>query len=309
MVCMNSYITIGDYEFDHCHLFQTVKTWKQIAQTGTIKLHNISGLLSKIKVGDEVEIRGAYDGDFITEFLGYVSEILPTTPVEIKVEDEMWKRKQETFSGSWKSIQLDDLLNLIVPGANIDCPEVTLSPFRISLNTTKAHALQKLKDEYLLTSYYRGKTLFVGLPYVEKGLPEVVYHFQKNALPTGLVYKRKEDMRIKVKAISVMPNNTRIEKEYGDSDGDCTTIHFYNKPESQLKALAEERINRMKYDGYRGTFRSWGSQPFCDHSYTLWLEDDNYPEREQAVFADKVVTDYGPNGYHRTITPGRKVVI
>jgi hypothetical protein len=306
---MNSYITIGDYEFTSCHAFQTKKSWKQLAQAATIKLHNIAGLLKAIKVGDAVEIKGGYDGDYITEFIGYVSEILPTTPVEIKCEDEMWKLKQETTSGSWKSIELKDLLKTIVPSASIDCPEITLSPFRIKENTTKSHALQILKNEYLLAAYYRDKTLFVGLPYIEKNLPEVVFHFQKNAKATDLVYKRKEDIRIKVKAISVFPNNTRIEKEFGDADGDSTTLHFYNKPESQLKALAEEQIGRMKYDGYKGTFRTLGAYPFVDHSYTMWLEDDKYPEREIGVFADMVVTDYGPSGYHRTITPGRKVVI
>jgi hypothetical protein len=309
MVWMNSYITIGEYEFNACHSFQTKKSWKQLTQTATIKLHNIAGLLGAIKVGDPVEIRGGYDGDFMTEFVGYVSAILPKTPVEIQCEDEMWKLKQETFSGSWKSIKLTDLLKLMVPGSTIDCPDVTLAPFRIEKGTTKAKALQTLKDSYLLTAYYRNKTLFVGLPYIEKNLPEVVYHFQKNALANDLVYKRKEDLKIKVRAISVTPDNKRIEKEFGDSDGDTTTLHFYNKTEAQLKALAEEQIGRMKYDGYRGTFRSLGGYPFCDHSYTLWLEDDNYPDREIGCFADMVVTDYGPEGYHRTTTPGRKVVI
>jgi hypothetical protein len=172
-----------------------------------------------------------------------------------------------------------------------------------------AYALQKLKDNFLLTAYYRDKKLFVGLPYIEKGLPEVVFHFQKNALGDNLTYKRKEDYKIKVKAISIQPDNSRITKEFGDEDGDCTTLHFYNKKESELKALAEEQISRMKYDGYKGTFRTLGGRPFVDHSYTCWLEDDNYPEREMGVFADQVITDYGPDGYHRTITPGRKVVV
>ncbi|WP_317899420.1 hypothetical protein [Aurantibacillus circumpalustris] len=306
---MNSYITIGDYEFTHCHSFTTTKSWKQMTQTASIKMHNIAGLLGAIKVGDAVEIQGAYDDEYITEFKGYVSEILPTMPVEIKCEDEMWNLKQTTKSGSWKSITLKNLLKFLVPDATIDCPEVTLSPFRISENTTVAYALQKLKDDFLLTSYYREKTLFIGLPYIEKNLPEVVYHFQKNAKATGLIYKRKEDLRIKVKAVSVLPNNQRIEKEFGDSDGNSITLHFYNKQESELKALAQEQIDRMKYDGYKGTFRSLGGRPYVDHSWTLWLEDDYFPEREQGVFADMVVTNYGPEGYNRTITPGRKVLI
>lgn len=307
MEAMNSYITIGDYEFTNCHSFKTIKSWKNLVQTATIKMHNIAGLLGTIKVGDPVEIYGAYDGyERNKEFVGYVSEILPTTPVEIKCEDEMWKLRQQTVSGSWKTITLTNLLKYLVPTATVDCPNVVLSPFRLD-NVTATRALQKLKDEYLLTIYFRDKTLFAGLPYIEKGLPEVVYHFQKNALAKGLVYKRKEDLKIKVKAISLLPNNQHITKEYGDNDGDTTTLHFYNKTEKELDVLAPQQLERMKYNGYKGSFRSLGGYPFCDHSFTCWLEDDFYPEREEGVFADAVETNYGPEGYHRIITPGRKI--
>lgn len=309
MVWMNCNITIGDYEFENCHSFSTKRTWKQIAQTATIKLHNIAGLLSAIKVGDAVKITAGYDGDYMNEFEGYVSEILPKTPVEIRCEDEMWKMKQETTSGSWKSISLENLLKNIFPKATIECPVITLSPFRIGENTTKAYVLQKLKDEYLLTAYFRDKKLFVGLPYVEKNIGEVVYHFQKNAIASDLIYQRKEDKKIKVKAVSVLPNNTRFEKEYGDKDGDTVTLHFYNKTATELDVLAKQQIERMKYDGYRGKFRSWGAYPFADHSMTAWLEDDNYPEREQGVLIDLVETNYGPNGYYREITPGRRIAV
>jgi hypothetical protein len=310
MVEMKSNITIGDYEFNNCHSFKTKKGWKQLTQTAVIKMHNIAGLLGAIKVGDEVVISGAYDdNDLIEEFMGYVSKIKPTYPVEIHCEDEMWKRKQETVEGSWKLITLENLLKTVFPDAVIDCPVVNLSNFRIEKGSTKAFVLQKLKDEYLLTSYYRGKTLFVGLPYTEKNMPEVVFNFQKNALADTLEYVRKEDLRQKVRAISVLPNNTKIEKEVGDSDGNSITLHFYNKTEQELVALANEQINRLKYDGYKGTFRSLGAYPYVDHGNTLWLEDDLYPEREIAVFADYVETDYGPEGYHRTITPGRKILI
>lgn len=303
---MNSRIIIGAYQFDECHSFACKRSWKTITQTATIKMHNIAGLLDKINVGDAVLIEAGYDGDYQTEFVGYVSEINPTMPVEIKCEDEMWKLKQETVSVAWKSTTLASVLRYLAPFATIECPDVTLSPFRLD-KVTKAKALQKLKDEYLLTVYYRETTLFVGLPYTEKNLPTVDFHFQKNALATGLTFKRKADLKIKVKAISILPNNTRIEKEYGDSDGDFTTLHFYNKKESELPALAEEAISRMKYDGYKGTFRTLGGYPFADHGYKANLYDDRYPEREQAVFIDTIIVEYGPEGYHRTVEAGRKV--
>ncbi len=308
MVAMNCYITIGDYEFKACHSFETIKSWKNLVQTGTIQMHNIPGLIGAIKEGDAVEISAWYDDDAKTvEFTGYVSELMPNKVVTIKCEDEMWKLRQETFSGSWKSITLRQLLNTIVPGAVIDCPDVTLSPFRID-KATKTKVLQTLKDEYLLTIYYRGKTLFAGLPYIEKGLPDVTYHFQKNALVDGLVFKRAASIKRKVIAISVFPDNRIYKKEYGDSDGETITLHYYNKTAKEVDALANEALNRRKYDGYSGTFRSLGGLPFCDHGYACYLEDDDFPEREQGVFADVVRTVYNStDGWCRYITPGRRI--
>ena len=213
---------------------------------------------------------------------------------------------------SWRNTTLKEVLKYLVPEANIiECPDVTLSPFRLD-NVTVAKALQTLKDEYLLTVYYRFDKLFVGLPYLEKGLGEVVYHMQKNVPSASeqgeLTFKRKEDLKLKVKAISIMPDNTRIEKEFGDSDGDSTTLHFYNKKESELEALAKEQINRMKYNGYKGSLNAFG-RPFTMHGMIANLEDDKFPERQSAVFIDRVLVEYNSStGYKRKNELGRKVL-
>lgn len=306
---MNSEITIGDYIFRVCHSFSVRRSWKTITQIATIKLPNFEGLIDKIKVGDEVEIKGGYDGEYNREFVGHVSEIMPTIPVEIKCECKMWKLKQETISMSWQSTTLRDVLKFLVPGATIECPEVTLSPFRLD-KVTKAKALQKLKDEYLLTVYYRFEKLFVGLPYTEKDLPTKNYLFRTegaNANIDGLIFKNAADVKIKVKAISMFPNNKKIVKEYGDNDGNSTTLHYYNKSESEMDALVKEQMDRMKYDGYRGTFKTKG-MPFIDHGHIAHLLDAKYPEKEQSVFVDSVAVEYGPSGYNRIVEAGKKIL-
>jgi len=156
----------------------------------------------------------------------------------------------------------------------------------------------------------------VGLAYQEKGLGEVNYHFQKNAIMGDLAFRRQEDIRVRIKAISVMPNNKKISVEVGDgsvdengngkfADADQVTVHYYNKTKDELKVLAKEAINRIKYDGYRGAFKSkW--LPFAIHSMVANLMNDRYPERAGSYFIDSVNTSYGPDdGIDRELELGR----
>lgn len=314
MKWMNSYIEINNLIFrDRVSSVDISSSRKEVTSSATIKIPRYSRLLIdgqteyKIKPGDPVTIRLGYDGEFKFEWSGYVASIKPTTPLEIYCEDEMWKLKQEQISHSWESIKLKDILKFVAPQATINAPDVTLEPFRLD-KVTKAQALAKIKEEYGLDVYFRGKTLYCGLSYGD-GRGNMQLHFQKN-LPrvsdqSGLIFKRKDDVKIKVKAISILPDNTRVEVELGDADGEQRTLTFYNiKTKEDLKKLATERINKLKYDGYRGSLNCFG-WPVCVHGATAELIDDNYIERNSKVFIDGVKTSYGPSGYRQEIELGR----
>ena len=82
--------------------------------------------------------------------------------------------------------------------------------------------LQKLKESYGLAMYFRGKVLYVGLPYSEQVTAEVdepvIYDLQRNILSTELEYRRQEDIKIRLKAISYLKNNKKIKGGYGLPD-------------------------------------------------------------------------------------------
>jgi hypothetical protein len=308
---MTSRIRIGRYVFNNRINSVSVKSsWKELSDTAVIKLANLKSLANErsddlIKVGDSVLIELGYDNNFKTEFTGYVSRIKPSIPLEIECEDQMWKLKQSTISQSWKSTTLREVLNTIVPDSIIDCPDITLSPFRLD-NVSPAKALQRLKEEYMLCAYVRDGKLHVGLPYFET-LGTIIYHFQKN-IPKqqgSLEYRTASDLKIKVKAISVMPNNTREEIEVGDDDGDTTTMHYYNKTKAELKPLAEQKIQELKVDGYKGSIAAFG-QPFATHGMVVDLRDDRYPARAGKFFVDSVSTEFSSSGFRRTIELGRR---
>jgi len=283
-------------------------SWKKLSQTATVKLPRFQKLVDqleknyKIGVGHQVKIELGYDDTMITEFEGYVSSRGFNSPLEFMCEDEMWKLKQKTVTKYWPEAKLKDVLLYLIPDAQIDkVQDITFTAFRLD-RVTVAKALEKLKDEYGLVVYYRGKKLFCGLAYTETGLGEVQYHFQKNVPQneSKLEYKESSDVKIRVKAISIYPNNKHIEHELGDTTGDAseTTLHFFNLTKDQLIKQAEEKIKLLKYTGWRGSLKAFGF-PWTTHGMVANLMNDKYPERTGKYFIDGVRTTYNSSGFRR----------
>lgn len=308
MVWMSSYITIGEYVFRHVNSISIQSDMNNITDTCTIKLPNVKGMLEKkIKPGQFVTVSLGYDDNLIQEFTGYVSTISPKIPLEIICEDQMWLLKQKTVLKEWDSIKLKDVLKYLVPDAKIECPDITLAPLRLGKTApvSIAKALQELKDEYGLVVYFRNGKLFCGLAYTED-LGSVSYHFQKNAIMGDLTFKTKEDFKLKVHAVSMMPDNSKIEVELGDEEGEVHTLHFYNLSKEELTTRAKTEMEDLRYDGYRGSFIGKGV-PVPKHGMIASIKDEKYPERAGRYFIDAVNTDYNSSdGIKRVITLGKK---
>lgn len=304
---MNSYIELGNYIFrtGKVNAVSTKRSRKNIGNTATVRIPNFEkNLDGKLKVGDQVVIKLGYDGQLREEFKGYITSIAPKSPLEISCEDELWKLKQETVTKSWRSTTLNEVLNFLLPGALIETQPIKLEPFRLD-RVNKAEALAKLKSEYGIDVFFRNDKWYVGFAYNESNTVKVKYHFQKNAWMDRLEYRKEEDVKLRVKAISILPNNDRIEVELGDPEGDIRTLHFYNKTEAEIRALAAEKIKQMKHDGYQGKFKAKGL-PFIDHSMVVDLEDEKYKNRAGSYFVDEVTTTYDEQGFNRTIELGKK---
>jgi hypothetical protein len=316
MLAMSSYIEIGDNVFTKVNSVAIESSLKEITQTAAIKLPNLRKLIDleegsderlRINVGDKVIIRLGYDNNLETEFEGYVSEISPKTPIEIRCEDEMWRLKQQVVNMAWKTITLKTLIAYLYDGPVEEkgMPDIALANFRLE-RISKAKALLEIKEKLGLSIYFRGAKLFVGFPYSEV-LDEVYYSFQKN-LPfaqDSLVFKREEDIKIKLTAISVSKDNVSTQEEIGDTDGEPRTLHFYNLSPRELKEQAKQALIRLKYSGYQGSLKTFG-KPFCTFGMIADIGDSKFPNRSSSVFIDKVMVEYGSSGFRRTIELGRR---
>ena len=89
----------------------------------------------------------------------------------------------------------------------------------------------------------------------------------------------------------------------GDPDGEVHTLHFYNLDASELKAVAEQKIQEMTYTGFAGSFMGFGI-PSPQIGGICHLFDNKY-DRKGSYFIEKVKTTYGTGGFKRKVTIGR----
>lgn len=318
MLRLISNITIGGKSFSYVNDVTVSSSWKTFTDTARIVIPNkflkdgetiVGGTNNVFKRGDAVTVGlGYFNDDFglsgiKTVFTGYVSKIVAGSPFEIHCEDAMFLLKQKTFTKSWKSVSLKELIADLVTDIPFEVVDAELGAFRIT-RVNVVQVLDELKKVYGLTSFVRDGKLFVGVPYTGAGA-EHDFDFNKNIIQSDLEYLREDDVKIKVTAVSMQPDNKKIQIETGDSQGDNRTLTFYNLTESELKKAADREIDKLKYEGFRGSFTTFGS-PKVIHGDTVKLNDNKFPERSGSYFIEGIETNFGMNGFRQKINLGAK---
>ncbi|MDP2723209.1 MAG: hypothetical protein Q8O72_10660 [Bacteroidales bacterium] len=312
MLILQCKINIGKYVFNHVNLVTIDSSRANLSDTAVIKLpQKYAGkyLASEINTGDAVEIYLGYKPEMKLEFTGYVSEVNPNIQVEIKCEDSMYKLKQTKPTPLNYTGDLKGLLTRLVPGSTIEVPDMKLTNFKVDGKGSVAYVLQKLKEGFGLDIYFRGTTLFAGLPLTDSKAiadPHVVYNLEKNVINPQLNFRKEADVKLKVKAISILPNNTRLEVETGDADGALRTLHFYNlTTTAELMVQAEQTLKSLKYEGFEGSLMAFGA-PYCEHGQIASIVDPRFDSRKGNHYIDRVVVSFGEQGFRRRVFLGRR---
>jgi len=309
MLRLNCRIKIGELSFTRVHEVVITSSWKNLTDTATIKLPRSltvgnEKLKEVITTGQEVEVKLGYNGQLATEFTGYVAEPPNAEiPFSIKCEDEMWQLKQTSYTKGWESANLQDVVSHIASGYQTDVLNAELGPVRYSKKSA-AKVLKQLKDDFGLVSYFKNGKLVVGKTYLDNQ-ETVKYDFGRNIIDNDLTFKKVDEVKLKVEAISIKPNGQKITEELGDQDGESRTLHFYDLDQGELKKRAEEEMERLRFAGYRGSFQTFGI-PLAGHGWEAELKDRNYPERGGTYFIDQVNSKFGMDGFKRKIELGPK---
>lgn len=305
---------IGDFEFTSLSNVKIERDRRKLGASAVVtipSIYNTKYVVDNINGGDKVIIGLGYDGNIRKEFVGYVADLSYSRPVKIRCEDEFYTLRRTTpRARSWKSVSLAEVLEYLIPNAVLrDIPSVTLAPFAVKSGGNSYTALQKLCDTYGLQAWHDEKAFTVTVP-MWAGAGEIVrYDMQTNVIEPSLKFHRESDVRIKVSAVSISPDNKRITVDVGDVDASSTTtLHFYNVgSESELRRLAEDRLSVMKYDGFSGSMKTFGV-PYIEPSMTARIRDRRFGAvRIGSYMVDAVTTDWGRSGFSRTVTIGRRL--
>lgn len=261
-----------------------------------------------VKRGDSIKVWTGYGDDQELAFAGYVRSVGIKTPIVLTCEDEMFKLKQMAATkNAYKNVNLKTLLQ----DQGLDSIKVfgeqNLGQFRVTDDTVAA-LLGRLQDSGI-RSFYRyedGKpVLYCGVLFERDTQPSQVFASGVNIInDSSLEQQLAANIRLCIKAVSIMPNNKKIKVEVGDKDGEKRTIHTYNKTESELKAWAEQEIKRLKVDGLTGSFTTFGYR-LVDKLDAIGIKIDG---NKMGVYqVKKNVIKYGSGGYRQEITIGLRV--
>lgn len=264
-----------------------------------------------IKRGDKVIVKIGYEKP-VTRFVGYVRSVDAQTPVRIKCEDEMFLLKQTKLAPkSFKNATLQEVVSYLLLGTGVKFElidkEIQIGKYRI-VKPTISEELQELREKYLLSSYFRninGKTvLYVGLKYPLDNRKKVVFQHSKNIISEDLEYRKKEDIRVRVEAVSFGKKHKKTTIEVGDKNGDVIKIRIDGLTETELKKYAVQALERYKQSGFKGSFETFGQPEVskCD-MVDITASDGN----KGAYLVEKNEISFGVNGYRQHITLGQPI--
>lgn len=262
-----------------------------------------------VRRGDGVRISLGYDDNLQLAFVGWVRDVGFKTPIVITCEDDMFLLKQmPAVKKAYRSVTLETLLKDqgITHRLNI-MGRQSLGAYRVTADTV-ASLLGKLSQQGI-RSFFRYEdgepVLYCGVLFERDTTPAQVFKTGLNIISDQSLRQQKaENMRLRVKAVSLLPNNKKIKIEVGDSDGEIRTLHTYNKTESELRAWAEQEIKRLKRDGLTGSFTTFGYK-LVDPLDAIGLVIDG---TNMGVYqVKKVVIKYGDSGFRQVIDLGLRV--
>ena len=183
-----------------------------------------------IRRGDKISVWLGYDDNLQLAFSGYVLRIGIKTPVVIFCEDEMFMLKQTPcVKKSYKNVDIQTLLkDQNLPYEIKVLGEQNVGQFRVNKENV-AELLAQLKENNIRT-FFRLENdkpvLYCGVLFDHGNEMRQVFSTGVNLISDdSLDEQRAEDVKIKLKVVSLQPDNKKkIKVEVGDADGEKRTL-------------------------------------------------------------------------------------
>lgn len=310
------------YTFTFVNEIEIVSTWDSLTDTCKITIpRNINFKDKVIKEvfakGDKVKIYLGYDENYVLRFSGFITKVDLKLPIVLHLEDYSYLLKNNKLTKkSYSSVDTKTLLKYIVGNVvnYVVTSNQTLGQFIIQDGVTTTEVLKYLQENHKIYSWFRDNTLYVGLAYYNQLATKHYYDVNKNVIDNNLEYNDLEDIKIKIKAVSVnqeivggKSKEKKITVYYPSetSDGSVRTYNgSMNISESDLKKEAQAYYESLRFDGYSGSFNTFGA-PAVNHNDIVIFKSNEIPEQNESEYLVKSVTiNFGVNGYRNIVELG-----
>ena len=336
-------------EFNTLATLQAVSTWETLLDTLAISLPNnfkrdnkpiTVGQDGFFKRGDAIKVEVGYFPTFNLIFEGFIRTIKLENTIVIEAEDEGYKLKQINNNFTLKDTDLETLTDTITAGQDItsEIVKAKIGDFKAK-NVTSLQVLQELKKTYGLISYFRDKTLNIGLAYNLTGAKHTFYlegidngnpvQIQSQAagndenigliIDDALEYIDAQEVKLYIEGKSMQDDNALIE-QYATYDPDGKLVYLDKAPAGQkggsftvpgiTKSELKERIAEMLKNAYStgitGGFTTF-SEPAVKHGDEVTLISYKFPEKAGTFLVKKVATTFGTGGGRQQIELDRQI--
>lgn len=287
--------------------------------------------------GDAVQIDLGYNGSLKTEFIGFISRINFTAPLEVECEGYSYQLRKRTYTKTFVKTSLLDVLKFLVQGTDIVLDEKQIPGFPIEKfmmdGESGTEALEKLKKltDNTLSIIFTGNVLYAGLLGLDyknlKNFPEkpgVTYRLGWNVIKdnnlklreaknqdviVNYIGEKKDGTKEKVTANGKTRTREKVVKTTAAAGTSGETKTFKSQTindRGSLQQMAEAKQLQLSYDGYEGKITAF-LQPYCEPAYRAALEDKKYPERSGNYLVESVEVTYSTAGARRIVGIGLKL--
>jgi hypothetical protein len=337
MLVLESEITIGDYRFSGAHEVTIKRSIHSLSELATIKIPAMARVwqngraeaelvvaANQFAEGDAVTIRLGYGGELRTEFIGFVKQIMPGTPMTVACEGYGWLLRRNAPGPVGGITELKKLMQLAVSGLehgyriHVQCDvDMHIVGVRTEgkCGQEVIEAIRKATDNNITCFFVEPDVLWCGLLHeclANGQLPAAgssTYKMGANMLHEHKLAVHKRSGRTTIK-YAKLKNKAEgyIHGSAGVATAGKTPVVVLQQVGSskELTRLAQEKIAAGNYEGYQGQFTAF-LEPYVQPGMVITLIDDQKIIIAGDYAVEDVVVQFGKDGARRLVTPGRKI--
>lgn len=316
--------------FDYVNKIEVKTSTRNLTDTATIIIPRKVAWKEKpitdfIKRNDRINIQAGYaEYGIQTLFQGVITEAKNSIPLEITCANEMQLFKTITVPA--EVIAKFDFKQYVEKYGKIQVEQpagLSFGSMTIAETMTLAEAIDRIQQVFpYLKCWFQDGKMYVITAVKEKAvLKPVMLETGRNIINDSLQYTRSEDIKIGIKAVSILNNNSKLEayapaKAFKPAKSGKTIASGYNqrqfyapgcKTQAELQAFADKTAATFSEDKLTGDITLFGV-PFVRKSDNIIIRDSERKEIDGKRYSVEAVDyTFGTGGFRQKITLGGRL--